>query len=82
MVTTLPADVKGVDAEPDHLTQSLDATTVANQTAALTQDELAVLLTSGDSTRIREALPRMSPQMRRVAEAVLAESSVQRPDRE
>ena len=82
MVTTLPADVKGVDAEPDHLTQPSDATNAANQTGALTQDELALLLTSADSAHIREALPRMSPQMRRIAEAVLAESSLQRPDRE
>ena len=81
MVTTLPADVKGIDAEPD-LAQSSDTTTAANQTGALTQDEVALLLTSGDTTRIREALPRMSPQMRRIAEAMLAESSLQRPDKE
>ena len=83
MVTTLPADVKGVDAEPDHLAQSSDITAAdANSPSALTQDELAQLFTSGDTTRIREALPRMSPQMRRIAESVLAESSVRQPDRE
>ena len=83
MVTTLPADVKGVDAEPDHLAQSSSITaTDANSPSALTQEELAQLFTSGDTTRIREALPRMSPQMRRIAESVLAESSSQQPDRE
>jgi hypothetical protein len=83
MVTTLPADVKGVDAEPDRLAQSSDLTaTAANSPSALTQEELAQLFTSGDTTRIREALPRMSPQMRRIAETVLAESSVRQPDRE
>jgi hypothetical protein len=83
MVTTLPADVKGVDAEPDHLAQSSDITAAdANSPSALTQEELAQLFTSGDTTRIREALPRMSPQMRRIAETVLAESSVRQPDRE
>jgi hypothetical protein len=83
MVTTLPADVKGVDAEPDHLAQSSGITaTDANSPSALTQEELAQLFTSGDTTRIREALPRMSPQMRRIAETVLVESSVRQPDRE
>jgi hypothetical protein len=83
MVTTLPADVKAVDAEPDHLAQFSDTTTAsANQSGALTQEELAQLLTSGDTTRIREALPRMSPQMRHVAETVLAESAQRESDRE
>ena len=83
MVTTLPADVKGVDAEPDHLAQSSDLTAGnANSPSALTQEELAQLFISGDTTRIREALPRMSPQMRRIAETVLAESSVRQHDRE
>ena len=83
MVTTLPADVKGVDAEPDHLAESSNITAAnANQSGVLSQEELAALLTSGDTTRIREALPRMSPQMRRVAETVLAESSEKPSDRE
>jgi hypothetical protein len=83
MVTTLPADVKGVDAEPDHLAESSNITAAnANQSGVLSQEELAVLLTSGDTTRIREALPRMSPQMRRVAETLLAESSEKHSDRE
>jgi hypothetical protein len=83
MVTTLPADVKAVDAEPDHLAQFSDTITAStNQSGALTQEELAQLLTSGDTTRIREALPRMSPQMRRVAETVLAESAQRESDRE
>ena len=83
MVTTLPADVKGVDAEPDHLAQG-SGTTIAstNQADLLTQEELAQLLTSGNPIQIREALPRMSPPMRRVAETVLAESSQKQPDRE
>ncbi|MFY9607620.1 MAG: hypothetical protein WAU45_03290 [Blastocatellia bacterium] len=78
MVTTLPADVKGVDAEPDRLAQSLDTTTASAESGGLTQEELAVLLTSGDTTRIREALPRMSPQMRRVAETLLSEKQSDR----
>jgi hypothetical protein len=83
MVTTLPADVKGVDAEPDHLAQGSGTTIAsASQADALTQEELAQLLISGDPTQIREALPRMSPPMRRIAETVLAESSQKQTDRE
>jgi hypothetical protein len=83
MVTTLPADLKGVDAEPDHLAQSLDIiAATGDQPAGLTQEELALLLTSGDTMRIREALPRMSPKMRRVAESVLGESAQKQSDRE
>ncbi len=83
MVTTLPADVKGVDAEPDRLAQSSDITAASgNQSGALTQEELAMVLTSRDTTRIREALPRMSPQMRRIAETVLAESAQNESDRD
>jgi hypothetical protein len=83
MVTTLPADVKGVDAEADHLAQGSGTTMASNnQEGVLTQEELAQLLTSGDPTQIREALPRMSPPMRRIAETVLVESSQKQPDRE
>jgi hypothetical protein len=81
MVTTLPADVKGVDAEPEHLASTADAVT-AGQAAALTEDELALLLTSGDAARIREALPRMSPAMRKLSESVLAETATRQSDRE
>lgn len=83
MITTLPADAEGVDAEPDHLAQASDTiATNGNGAGALTQEELSDLLTTGDTTRIREALPRMSPQMRRIAEIVLAESSQKSLERE
>jgi hypothetical protein len=83
MVTTLPADLKGADAEPDHLAQGPATLTArSNQPAALSEDELAALLTSGDPRTIREAIPRMSPQMRRVAETLLAETPREQPDKE
>jgi hypothetical protein len=83
MVTTLPADVKGVDAEPDRLAESSEvAAAKANQPGTLTDEELAALLASGDMPSIREALPRMSPQTRRIAEILLAEASQKQPDRE
>jgi hypothetical protein len=80
MVTTLPSDVKGVDAQPEHLA-SFD-TAPAIQPTALSQEELALLLTSGDASRIRDALPRMSPSMRQIAESVLAETATKQSDRE
>ena len=83
MVTTLPADLKGADAEPDHLAQGPTTLTArSNQSGGLTEDELAALLTSGDPRTIREAIPRMSPQMRRVAETLLAETPREQPDKE
>jgi hypothetical protein len=83
MITKLPADAEGVDAEPDHLAQAPDTiATNANEAGTLTQEELSDLLTTGDTTRIREALPRLSPQMRRIAEIVLAESSQKQLERE
>jgi hypothetical protein len=84
MVTTLPADVEGVDAEPDNSSSDVanGGTNTGGQRSGLTQEELALLLTSGDPDQIREALPRMSPQMRRIAEVVLAESSHQRPEKD
>lgn len=83
MITTLPADAEGVDADPDHLAQASDTiATNANEAGTLTQEEISDLLTTGDTTRIREALPRMSPQMRRIAEIVLAESSQKSLERE
>ena len=80
MVTTIPADVEGVDAQPAPLLSEAKAST-AVQPGALTQEEIALLLTSGDPDRIREALPRMSPEMRRIAEVVLAESSHPGPEK-
>jgi hypothetical protein len=60
MVTDLPKEVRGVDADP------------AVEGGALTDEELADLLSSGTPEQIREALPRMSPEMRKVAELVLS----------
>ena len=71
MVTTLPGEVKAVDAEHEHLPSEPNARTAVQ--SALSEEELAFLLTSGDAARIREALPRMSPATRRIAETAIAE---------
>lgn len=77
MVTDLPEEIRGVDALAElsarDLAQSSDATGVRASTG-LSERELADLLSSGSVEQIRSAFPRMTPEMRRVAEAVIAGS--------
>lgn len=47
---------------------------LAQADGPLTDEELADILTSNDRGRIQAALPRMTPQMRRLAEAMLQEN--------
>jgi hypothetical protein len=62
MVTDLPETKKGIDADP---TKEPEAT--------LSDEELAELLSSGDPSKIKAAMPRMTPEMRQVAELVVKE---------
>lgn len=62
MVTDLPDTKKGVDADPREETG-----------ATLSDEELAELLSSGDPARIKAAMPRMTPEMRQVADLVVKE---------
>jgi hypothetical protein len=62
LVTDLPKEVRGVDADP----------TTQSQGDALTDEELADLLSNGTAEQIRDALPRMSPEMRKIADLVLS----------
>ena len=75
LVMTPPREVQGVDANVgtpvDELRRSSDASRERAGTQ-LSETELAELMTSGNAEDIRRALPRMTPEMRRVAEAVLA----------
>ncbi len=77
MITDLPETIKGVDAitelEPDELTRALDSGERSTGTG-LTDAELATLLSEGSPAQIREALPRMTADMRRVAETLLEQS--------
>jgi len=61
MVTDLPKEVRGVDADP----------TIENEGDTLTDEELADLLSNGTPEQIKEALPRMPPEMRKVANLVV-----------
>ncbi|MBA3713411.1 MAG: hypothetical protein H0W76_13335 [Pyrinomonadaceae bacterium] len=75
MITDLPTSIKGVDAltemPSDELTALFDESASA---ASLSEAELADLFTNSSPEQIREALPRMTPQMRRVAESFLRQS--------
>jgi hypothetical protein len=63
MITDLPQETRGIDADP---LAETDRETLADE-------ELAELLSSGSPEKIRAALPRMSPDMKRLALAVLQE---------
>lgn len=65
MITELPPTVEGRDAD------------TLNAADDLTDEELAGLLTEGTPEQIRAALPRMNPELRRVAEMILAQDEKQ-----
>jgi len=77
MVTDLPAEIQGVDAldglTAKDLAERLDDGRVRASTG-LGESELSELLSSGSVEDIRAAMPRMTPEMRRIAEVVIAES--------
>jgi DNA-binding transcriptional regulator YiaG len=74
LVTDLPSTIKGTEPTPelnnDTLASLSDVDTTRSATG-LTQREFADLLADGSPEEIRSAMPRMSPQMRKVAETVL-----------
>ncbi|HEX5081571.1 MAG TPA: hypothetical protein VFY40_05970 [Blastocatellia bacterium] len=63
MITDLPKEAKGIEA--DSLAERNGET--------LKDEELAELLSSDSPEKIRAAMPRMTPELRRIAEAVLKE---------
>ena len=81
MITELPDSVKGVDAlsrlsgadvkERSNTEQPRKATGISER-------ELAELIQSGDREEIRNAMRRMTPEMRRIAEAVISGDVVAR----
>jgi hypothetical protein len=75
MITDLPESIQGVDALSAMSAGDLAEKSDVGQrrkTTGLSELELAELIQSGDAERLRAALPRMTPEMRRVAESVLA----------
>jgi len=67
LVTDLPKEAQGVDPQPTDENQ-------ASGGSALSDEEIANLLSEGSPERIRAALPRMTPDLRQIAEMVLKES--------
>jgi len=75
MITELPESIQGVDALAKLTGRDVEDRSNADEprkTTGISERELVELIQSGDPDRIKEALPRMSPEMRRVAEAVIS----------
>lgn len=68
LVTTLPSESKN----DSHLAQA-DATSTRESSNEIPDQEIAALLIEASPAQIRAALPRMSPELRRVAQTVLKE---------
>jgi hypothetical protein len=65
MITDLPKEARGTDPDP----------LADGNGERLTDEELAELLSSESPEKIRAAMPRMTPELRRIAEAVLKEQN-------
>ena len=78
MITDLPEKVQGVEAlsrwSGMDLQEKAD-TSERREATGLSEQELAELIQSGDLAKIKAALPRMTGEMRRLAESVLGEGS-------
>jgi hypothetical protein len=76
MVTDLPAAIKGIEASPDLNEETLAALSdadAARPATGLSERELADLIAGGSPEEIRAAMPRMTPEMRKIAAAVLGQ---------
>jgi hypothetical protein len=65
MITDLPKETPAVDADP----------LAEGNVETITDEELADILSSDSPEKIRAAMPRMTPEFRRIAEAVLKEQN-------
>ena len=75
MITELPDSVEGVDALSRLSGQDMEERSNVDQPrkgTGISERELAELIQSGNREQIRQALPRMTPEMRRIAEAVIS----------
>jgi hypothetical protein len=74
MITELPDTVQGVDALSKLTGRDVAERSDVDKPRSVTgisERELAELIESGDIEHIKQALPRMTPEMRRVAQAVM-----------
>jgi hypothetical protein len=67
IVTDLPGASKGVDADPEKYL-------AGPEQGSLNDEELAKLLSEGAPQQIKAAMPRMSPEMRKVAAMAIGDS--------
>jgi hypothetical protein len=65
MITDLPKEAQGIDADPS----------AVGTGETLADEELAEILSSDSPEKIRAAMPRMTPELRRIAEALLREQN-------
>jgi hypothetical protein len=78
MITELPEAIQGVDALAKFSGREVESRADSDQrrdATGISEHELAELIQSGDPEQIKLALPRMTAEMRRVAEAVITQSS-------
>lgn len=76
MITELPEAIQGVDALAKFSGRDVESRADSDQrrdATGISEHELAELIQSGDAERIKLALTRMTPEMRRVAEAVMGQ---------
>lgn len=81
MITELPDSVKGVDALSRLSGADVEERSNTEQprkATGISERELAELIQSGDREEIRSAMRRMTPEMRRIAEAVISGDVVAR----
>ncbi len=75
MITELPESIQGVDALSKFSGREVEDKADSDQrrqSTGMSERELAELMQSNDPEKVRAALPRMTPEMRKVAEAVIA----------
>ena len=74
MITALPDSIEGVDALSKLSGEDVEQRSNVDQPrmgTGISERELAELIQSGNREQIRQAMPRMTPEMRRIAEAVI-----------
>ena len=75
MITQLPEGIQGVDALSKLSSADIEKqsdVSMRREVTGISEQELAELIQLGNADRIRAALPRMTAEMRRVAEAVVS----------
>ena len=78
MITQLPEGIQGVDALSKLSGADIERqsdVSMRREVTGISEQELAELIQLGNVDRIKAALPRMTAEMRRVAEAVVSGDS-------